>query len=333
MVDFSAETQALYRARREANAKVLERLGVAVPKPDFFVLRHHAEAEALQRLGIACVAIGNGSASDAAALRHSLPARGSVVVLVDQAGGSVLRDDLHAAGLVVRGVPAPYGHGSIVEWVRHFEAANIGPSIARDCWFDHVEDHALEEERFGARSQHPYSVAGACGSAVASVWGSFDHNRLQQPPPPRRYLLSHPDGDGLLAAGKVGLLASEGGCGKTMVLCQLAVAVALGTDWLAHFSVGSDAVGGRVLLALAEEDAEEAHRRLWAVLQSMEATERQRKTVAERVVVLPLAGHAVALLRSDAAGNTEETAELDRLRRLLHEHAGDGWALIALDPL
>jgi hypothetical protein len=58
--------------------------------------------------------------------------------------------------------------------------------------------------------------------------------------------------------GEVGQLIAEGGAGKTMALCQLAVAVATGTRWLGTF----EATRGRALLVLREEDAEEARRRL-----------------------------------------------------------------------
>lgn len=153
-------------------------------------------------------------------------------------------------------------------------------------------------------------------------------------PPPRVWLLERPDPDtdgasrrGVLARGKVGMFAGGGGVGKTMAAVQLAVAVATGRDWYGM----TVATPGRVLLALAEEDAEEVRRRIYYTASALGLSDAERAMARDRIVALPLAGVPVALLEQDAAGNPVETPSARDLRRVLSEE--DGWALIILDPL
>src|SRR5262249_28104329 len=119
--------------------------------------------------------------------------------------------------------------------------------------------------------------------------------------------------------------------GKTLVACQLAVACAIRGRLFDYFKVEGD---GRVLLALAEEDAEEAHRRLFNVCDALGLADQQRRVVEQKVIVLPLAGKSCSLLTADDYGTPIETGEVAALLRLLRQHAGDdGWQLVVLDPL
>src|SRR5262245_66496357 len=88
-----------------------------------------------------------------------------------------------------------------------------------------------------------------------------DPSWFSEVPRDREWLLkdSRANGRGVLPAGKVGGLIAAGGIGKTMVLTQLALAVAGGFRWLDTF----DVTPGRVLLVLGEEDEEEARRRTY----------------------------------------------------------------------
>src|SRR5690606_14534133 len=58
----------------------------------------------------------------------------------------------------------------------------------------------------------------------------------------------------------------------------------------------------------------------------------QRREIAERIHLLPLAGVSVALTCSPAPGVVSPTAAADELRRLL-EARGVEWSLVILDPL
>lgn len=154
---------------------------------------------------------------------------------------------------------------------------------------------------------------------------------LSTEPPVREWLLKRPhelpglNAIGAMQLGKVGLLIAAGGVGKTIVLIQLALAVASGRKWLDHFEVSAP---GRVLIALAEEDLEEVHRRFFQLARAMRLTDQQAERAAASIVVLPLCGVPVRLV--DQAG--AETEMLATLRARLDD--GDGpWRLIILDPL
>lgn len=144
-------------------------------------------------------------------------------------------------------------------------------------------------------------------------------------PPNRRWLLKV-DGEGALPMGKAGVLAAGGGTGKTMVLVQLALAVASGKFWLDTFRVTSP---GNVLIALGEEDAEEVHRRFHRAGAAMGLSNEEARQATERIVALPLAGLPVALTAKDAHGNTTTTATLETMRKRLGERE---WSLVILDP-
>lgn len=177
--------------------------------------------------------------------------------------------------------------------------------------------------------EHPDAKADPFADRWRTVreWGA---DWLTTAPPKRRWLLEAPDGDdqrGWLPLGKVGMLAAGGGFGKTQVLCQLALSVATGRDWLGTFHVAEP---GRVLLALGEEDAEEIRRRLYRAADAMKLGARDLEIAADNIVALPLAGTPVALTESDLSGNVTESAVLASLRAKLTD---DEWRLVILDPL
>lgn len=136
------------------------------------------------------------------------------------------------------------------------------------------------------------------------------------PAPEREYLLRHKNG-GFMPAGKLCLLASPGGKGKTALLMHLAIHVAAGRPWL-----GLDVVKpGAVAMVLGEEDAEEVHRRLNASCGG--------SPPPPNVLVLPLAGHGSRRLVDDA-GVTEH---FYALRDYLVKSAPEGgWRLVIVDP-
>jgi RecA-family ATPase len=80
-----------------------------------------------------------------------------------------------------------------------------------------------------------------------------------QEPAERRWIIRN-----LIPLGEAGLLNGHGGAGKTLLGCQLAVAVNMTTDCVG-FAVEH---GGPVLLYSAEERQEELHRRLAVILES-----------------------------------------------------------------
>jgi RecA-family ATPase len=79
-----------------------------------------------------------------------------------------------------------------------------------------------------------------------------------RPVPPRRWLVSN-----RIPLGVPTMLNGDGAAGKTTIALQLIVATARGTDWLGR---PVDAPGS-VIFFSAEEDADEVHRRLAAILE------------------------------------------------------------------
>lgn len=178
---------------------------------------------------------------------------------------------------------------------------------------------------------------------IGSAWRAVDPSWLTDAPPPRDWLLRHPtrdgrecppgEGDGLLCRGRVGLLAAEGGAGKTGAVVQFGVSLVSGRPWLGHFGVDWAARSGRVLLALAEEDEAECRRLLYRVAQSYRLTDAERDRVARQIVVMPLAGQPVALVRREGDAVVASPV-LRALRARLDAEAGEqGWSLVGLDPL
>jgi RecA-family ATPase len=141
-----------------------------------------------------------------------------------------------------------------------------------------------------------------------------------KPAPPRRWLLrdSRHQDEGVFPLGKVGLLAAEGGAGKTMLVVQLALAVATGTRWIGTFDVPTS---GKVLLALGEEDGEEVHRRVHRAAHQTGVTPPEGA-----IVTLPLTGMTCPMVEDGDDG-----AFLVWLREFV---ATTGpYALIVVDPV
>ena len=201
-----------------------------------------------------------------------------------------------------------------------------------------ANDWKKEGGRFNANDAEP--VEPMPDDPLRTLWrtvGEWGADWLTKDPPPRRYLLTGADGKGVLPLGRVGMLASAGGQGKSWALCQLALCVAAGVDWLGTFKV---AEGGYVLLALAEEEAEEMRRRLFYGAKALGLDDEKLALVAERIVALPLCGESVALTYSPEEargfnappGTILETTFASRLRAKLHD-AEHEWRLIVLDPI
>lgn len=160
----------------------------------------------------------------------------------------------------------------------------------------------------------------------------IDGEILNTAPPPRQWLLKR-GRSGVLPLGKVGLFVAAGGVGKTMALCGLAIAAALGHKWLGVFDVVRP---GAVLLGLAEEDLPEVHRRLYAAAAAMGLSNDERRAAASRIAALALSGSDVALTQGDGRGNVTETTIAEALLRKLRgssEELGIEWSLVIVDPL
>jgi hypothetical protein len=138
-----------------------------------------------------------------------------------------------------------------------------------------------------------------------------------------------------LPVGALGLIVAPGGTGKTMLLVQTAVALAVGKQFL-NGAMGktSSSEPARVVLFAAEETVDELHRRLHqAVRQFMDAHPELKDSLQQsstpelldnNLHVYPMAG--AARLRLDGTEGSEQ--ELAFLRE-----AAKGARLVILDPL
>jgi len=167
---------------------------------------------------------------------------------------------------------------------------------------------------------------------------------LTKRPARREYLLSYLmdlDGDGapkgVIAAGRVGFLASPGGVGKSYTLCSLALAVAVAdrqqrTCWLGALEVNVDKAG-RVLMLMGEEEEEEIRRRLYMTAEAMGLSDDDKRRAIQRIVPVALSGHdGVAFTQAAEVGDTKtETPFSEALRERL-EKVGE-WSLVIVDPL
>ena len=134
--------------------------------------------------------------------------------------------------------------------------------------------------------------------------------------------------DAWMPAGRLGIVASPGGKGKTALLMHLAGHVAAGGKWC-----GLDVVlPGAVAIVLGEEDLGECHRRLQRAWEHM--TPKARQDAAARTLVLPLAGTGDNRLVLEPHGApVEKSPRAEELVAYLQAEAPPGgWRLVVVDP-
>lgn len=129
---------------------------------------------------------------------------------------------------------------------------------------------------------------------------------LRDAPPPPQFVVN-----GLIPAGKPGVLAGFGGVSKTMLAIDLACRIAIGRPIF-----GCAVTEGCALLFLGEEDGPEIARRVGAITQHYTAAERE--TVQLRVLAFPLGGEDIRLTRLEH-GNAVHTGLSDEFIRLARE--------------
>lgn len=135
----------------------------------------------------------------------------------------------------------------------------ICPTSAKD-WSDLYQASGLdavkkEFQKIAESVYEPQDLNIALDLSNASVC-----NLLDCPPPPRQWLIEE-----LVPSNIVGLLAAAGGTGKSMLALQLAVSIASGVSFFGFPA----SKRGQVLIMSAEDDREEYHRRLAAVVNEL----------------------------------------------------------------
>lgn len=140
-------------------------------------------------------------------------------------------------------------------------------------------------------------------------------------PPPRKWVLEGPGG---LSQNIVGIIAGQGGCGKTLLAMQLACSIASGVDCL-HGSPWDFSTQGRVIMALAEDSIDEIERRMYRIRQSME---NPKALDLSQLYIFPRSQGLASLIQKDAGGNIQRSPAFYKLKKYV---ADTQPALLVLD--
>lgn len=140
-------------------------------------------------------------------------------------------------------------------------------------------------------------------------------------PPKRQYILG-----GFLPLGKVGMVAAPGGTGKSMLLLQLAMAVATGRD-LFMWKVTSP---GSVLMLAGEDDDIELHNRVFAIAGAMGYGAAEWQLLDAHLYVKSMVAENNLMTSSERGGETKATDYVGRLL-LVAQQIGD-LKVIIIDP-
>ncbi|PQA79816.1 hypothetical protein C5F52_28445 [Limnohabitans sp. TS-CS-82] len=125
----------------------------------------------------------------------------------------------------------------------------------------------------------------------------------------------------IIPAGRATLVTGVGASSKSMLLKQMAIAVAIGRDFLG-LSVPTP---GKAVLILAEDTSEDAHRSLDAIFQGMNLTDDEITLAQKRLHVFAAAGMDCVIVNENDAS--------ERLEKLLAFVSSLGDVrLIGLDP-
>ena len=135
--------------------------------------------------------------------------------------------------------------------------------------------------------------------------------------PARDWTVSH-----LVPKGEVGLLAAPGGTGKSFAALHIAIAVATGTDF--H---GLATTQGTVVIFAAEDDRDEIHRRLEAVLTDSQVN---RDLLRRNLKIKSTVGLDMLLTKQDGR-EVLVTALVDRLAMSIE--AFENVQLVIIDPV
>lgn len=149
------------------------------------------------------------------------------------------------------------------------------------------------------------------------------HRFVNTPPPKRRWLLHN-----TLPLGKVGMVVAPGGTGKSFLMIQLALAVATNTRLANHWQVDSP---GSCLILCAEEDDEDLHHRLKAVLDSSFANSPAlQQLITDRVHIKSMLTVDNLMTHANDRGEIVQTDYVDRLALTLLQFTD--LKLIVIDP-
>lgn len=123
--------------------------------------------------------------------------------------------------------------------------------------------------------------------------------------------------------GRAALITGVGGSSKSMLLKEIAVAVATGRDVLGM----SVPIAGKVVLILAEDTPEDSHRSIYAIFKSMNLTDQEIALLHDRLYIFSAAGKDCVLMSED---DSESENRIDQLIEFVSQL--EDVRLIGLDP-
>jgi regulatory protein RepA len=228
-------------------------------------------------------------------------------------------------------------------WTTAIEMGELPPTFREDCWepwiIRELERMQAKEDRLNGQLPSPYDthnfLTNLMGAATAE-------------PIPALFTLDDNKGNEqmFMPRGKVSVLASEGGLGKSLLAMHLGISLALNKptnlkSWC-NQSLKPNPVSGKVVLLYAEEDLNTCLYRLRMQLQNDmgEVNPDLLRKLSGRLIPVPLCviqegmDSSLALSDSKRSGDNRAIHRLERLIRSLNKVAGDdGIDLIVIDPL
>ena len=130
-----------------------------------------------------------------------------------------------------------------------------------------------------------------------------------------------------LALGKLGVLAAEGGTGKSYLALELAISVAMGHEIIQGFTPVSD---GRVLCCFAEDDDHIIAHRLRSIADGLSINDSTISALLSQRKLQFIAGQSAPLLFFDPFGGVTRTAAFAAIR---DQCSREQYRLVVIDPL
>ncbi|MEY4567000.1 MAG: hypothetical protein RLY14_1970 [Planctomycetota bacterium] len=123
--------------------------------------------------------------------------------------------------------------------------------------------------------------------------------------------------------GRAALITGVGGSSKSMLLKEMAIAVATGRDILGMTVPNA----GKVVLILAEDTPEDSHRSIYAIFKSLNLTDQEIALLHDRLYIFAAAGKDCVLMSED---DGESGNRIDQLIEFVSQL--EDVRLIGLDP-
>lgn len=235
-------------------------------------------------------------------------------------------DDYHRWINVGQALKYNYGDDGLEVWLDWSQTSDKWQEGDTRKWdsFDHNRDRSLITVRSIISMARRGGYRPLATEFEHSLWIEGDIRELLTTPAPPIDWVFEP----CLPGGKVSVLSGAGGSSKSYMVLTLALHLAVGVA----FGPFKPSKPGKALLLVAEEQRDDVHRRLRAMLADTLFDDAQIKAIGDRVAVVPTRGLDWRLVENDEAGNVQETDRVDYLIEQVNLLGGD-IRLVVIDPL